>query len=314
MGHKTTSDVAPVNIIVPPAPRDKPDPGNPSKVLPVLEVDLYLWKREHNKAQDRKDKYDKNMAKAYIFIYHQCSPTLKNDLKALITFSAIRSNQDVIALLKLVQSFCCSYNAKTQSVMATVASNKRLFTYYQRDRVDNHTYHREFLAHVETLKTYRGLGVVGVVPIFLDAKIKELAATGSIVNAAAPTDAKRALAISTVREEYLTALMLSGAHRDCFSDLQTDLKNQYGYGDNCYPKTVDTCLSLLNRWTPSSQQKTPCQQCPQNDQAKEKDDDEALVFAQNTNSGSNRSSTASTDNSTKSKPPKSMPQKKPTNI
>jgi hypothetical protein len=63
-------NLTPVTIIVPPTPISKPDPGDPSKILPVSKVDLYLWKREHNKAQDRKDKYDENMAKAYIIIYH----------------------------------------------------------------------------------------------------------------------------------------------------------------------------------------------------------------------------------------------------
>jgi hypothetical protein len=37
--------------------------------------------------------------------------------------------------------------------MATVTFDKRLFTYYQRDRANNHTYYREFMAHVETIKT-----------------------------------------------------------------------------------------------------------------------------------------------------------------
>ncbi len=151
---------------------------------------LYLWKREHAKAQDRKDKYDENMAKAYIIIYHKCSPTLKNDLEASDSFAAIRSAQDIIALLKLIQSLCCSYDAKTQGVMATVASYKKLFTYYQTDGVDNHTYHREFMAHVETLETYGGIGVVGVVPTFLKTKIKDLADAGNIADASNPTNAE----------------------------------------------------------------------------------------------------------------------------
>ena len=40
------------------------DPSDATKRLPVTEVDLYLWKREHTKAQDRQDKYDEIMAKA----------------------------------------------------------------------------------------------------------------------------------------------------------------------------------------------------------------------------------------------------------
>jgi hypothetical protein len=167
--------------------------------------------------------------------------------------------------------------------MATVASYKKLFTYYQKDGVDNHTFHREFVAHVETLKTYGGIGVVGVVPTFLTAKIKELATDSLIAIPANPSDAKRALAMSSVRGEFLAALMPSGANRKRFGGLRTDLKNQYGYGDDRYPKTIDNCLSLLNPWQPfkDPQPKTPRNpHTPANLSDKDKVNDEALVFAQ----------------------------------
>ncbi len=103
-------NMTPVTIPIPPIPTGPPNPSDPSGIrcLPITEVDLYLWKREHNKAQDQKDKYGENMVKAYIIVYHQCSPTLKNDLKASDSFASICSSQDVIALLRLIQSLCCS--------------------------------------------------------------------------------------------------------------------------------------------------------------------------------------------------------------
>ncbi len=133
---KAMRNMAPVKIDIPPAPQGR---LSGSTILLVMQVELYLWKRDHAKAQDQKDKYDKNMTKAFIVNYHQCSPNLKNDLEASYTFANICSNQDVIGLLKLVQSLCCSYDAKTQGVMATVASHKCLFMRYQKDTVDNHT-------------------------------------------------------------------------------------------------------------------------------------------------------------------------------
>jgi hypothetical protein len=98
------------------------------------------------------------------------------------------------------------------------------FLYYQKDSVDNHTYHQEFLAHVKTLETYGGIGVVGVVPTFLSAKIKELADSDAIADVKNPTDAKRTIAIAAVHNEYLAALMLSSAHCERFGELRTDLK------------------------------------------------------------------------------------------
>jgi hypothetical protein len=134
-------NMMPMPITIPPAPTGQPDPKNPNTTLPVTDIEFYLWKQGHTKATKRKGEYDKHIAKAYIVIVQQCSLTLCNELKADKTFPAVCSSQDPIALLKLIQGLCCSYDSKVHSVMATVASYKRFFTHYQRDGVDNHTYH-----------------------------------------------------------------------------------------------------------------------------------------------------------------------------
>ncbi len=104
---------APVTIIISPKPIGPPDPTDITKTLPVNDMDIHIWKRTFSKAHDCKDTYDKNMAKVFIVVYHQCSPALKKDLKATSTFASIHGNQDVIGLLKLIQSLCCSYDPKT---------------------------------------------------------------------------------------------------------------------------------------------------------------------------------------------------------
>jgi hypothetical protein len=239
-------NLTPITITLPPLPPTV-DPGT-GQLLPVFEIETYLWKEEHKKASTKKDKYEENMNKAYIIIFHQCTTSLKNDLEAANKFPAICTAQGPIGLLKLIQSLCCSYNSKTQSVMATVASHKRLFTYYQRDGVDNNTYYMEFMAHVETIETYGGVGAVGVIPSFLAQKVKELVDTNLVMDVNSPTNAERITAIKLVRDEFLDALMLSGMNKDLFSALKTELSNQYGFGNDLYPKSVDQCLIMLNRW------------------------------------------------------------------
>jgi hypothetical protein len=272
--------MAPVMIIVPPPPQGKPDPNDVSKLLPVDKIELYLWKQEYARASKKKNEYVDHLSKAYIVIIQQCSAALCDNLEADKTFPTVRYNQDPLALLKLIQGLCCSYDSKVQSVMATVVSHKRLYTYYQHDGVDNHTYQCKFMSFVETIKTYGGLGAVGVIPTFLKDKIKVLHTQGLIADATNPTDDERALAVGAICEEYLAALMLSGANRDRFSLLRTDLQNQFGYGNNLYPKTTDQGLSLLNRWTTTpprakrdwTNAKAPVQP--------KQEDNEALVFAQ----------------------------------
>jgi hypothetical protein len=129
---------------------------------------------------------------------------------------------------------------------------------------------------------YRRVGVVGVVPIFLAAKIKDMASTSTMADATNTTNAEHALAVSAICDEYLTALMLSGAHCEHFGEFCMNLKNQFSYSDNGYLKTLDACLSLLNCWMPSTHQKSLHVPRPltATNPAKDKDEDEALVFAQ----------------------------------
>jgi hypothetical protein len=163
-------NMMPTIITVPEEPKPVSDPITGTMIDPTAN-EIFIWKRTYNKMSDRLEKYKENMAKAYIIIYHQCSK-----LEASDVFPKFWADQDVIGLLRMIQGFCCSYDARIQSVMAMVVSHKKLFMFYQKDWMDNHSYHRDFLAHVETIETYGGDGSVGVTPNFVAAKIREMAA------------------------------------------------------------------------------------------------------------------------------------------
>jgi hypothetical protein len=164
--------------------------------------------------------------------------------------------------------------------MVTVASHKRLFTYYQRVGVDNHTYYREFIAHFETIETYGGVGAVRVIPSFLAQKMKELVDTNLVADVDSPTNTECMTAIKLLRDEFLGALMLSGANKDRFSALKTKLSNQYGFGNETYPKLVNQCLTMLNRWVDAPVCAPQPAATPPVPQETNKTEDEDVVFAQ----------------------------------
>ncbi len=174
-----------------------------------------------------KDKNNDNMPKSYIIIYNQCSNSLRNNLEASNTFQVVNTCQDPITLLKLIQELCCSYDSKTHSVMVTIASHKRLFTYFQREGGDNSTYHQEFMAHINTIETYGGLGAVGIIPTFLAQKMKDMQ-EGTLADPDAPADDERVEAMKAVHEEFLGVLMLNDTNKDKYSALKNELANQCG--------------------------------------------------------------------------------------
>ncbi len=130
--------------------------------LPLASWEEYKWRQEYTEQSKKFKLYNDSMPKAYIHLYNQCSTNLKNDFEASASFPQVEASKDAIGLLRLIQGLCCSYDSKTQSVMATVASQKKLFTFFQRDGMDNSTFHRESVAHVETIETYGGTGAIGI--------------------------------------------------------------------------------------------------------------------------------------------------------
>jgi len=168
--------------------------------LPLTSWEIHKWKEEYNAQLKTLKIYNDSMPKACIHLYNQCSTNLKNDLEAATAFAQIESTKDPIGLLKLIQGLCCSYDSKTQSVMATVASHKKLFTYFQCDGVDNSSYHREFIDLVETIEMYGGHGAIGITPTFVAQKLQEMHAAGTCTNVASPTTDERATASSVDAE------------------------------------------------------------------------------------------------------------------
>ena len=72
-------------------------------------------------------------------------------------------------------------------------------------------------------------------------------AAGTCTDVTYPTKNELAAAHLSVRKEFLAALMLSGANRDCYGALRNELANQYTFGSDLYPKTTDQCLTMMNR-------------------------------------------------------------------
>ena len=76
-------NLTPVDIPIPRQPVGAINPNDDTKRLPVTEVDLYLWKREHTKAQDRRDKTTRTWRKHTLLSSINAPPPSRTALKHL---------------------------------------------------------------------------------------------------------------------------------------------------------------------------------------------------------------------------------------
>jgi hypothetical protein len=142
------------------------------------------------------------------------------------------------------------------------------------------------MANIKTTETYGGLGAVENIPTFIAQKMEDMHAEGTLADSDAPTDDEWVEAMKAVCEEFLSVLMLSGVNRDKYSALKNELANQYGFGNYLYPKSVDQCLTMLNRCMDTPICLQPCpQQPPKTPPTVE---DEALVFVQGSHKKPNK--------------------------
>jgi hypothetical protein len=102
----------PLTITILPFPTPQPDPNNPNgSLLPVFEIETYLWnERHHKKATTKLGKYKENMAHAYIIIFHQCMPSLKSKIEANDCFQPSAPNRI---------PFPCSRSSNARDVLMT---------------------------------------------------------------------------------------------------------------------------------------------------------------------------------------------------
>ncbi len=94
--------------------------------------------------------------------------------------------------------------------------------------------------------------------------------------------------------------MLSGANRERCGALRTKLANQYGFGNDLYPKSIDQCLTMMNRRVDAT---PPCQKRGANSQQPPHNvnqEEEALVFAQGSDKPSPAKATSSPSKSSSS--------------
>jgi hypothetical protein len=151
----------------------------------------------------------------------------------------------VIALLAMIQGYCCQFGALNDKYVGLVGAIKNLLYFFQKPTQSNSDYHEDFLALVEVIEEYGGARSLTHFPNMIK---KELLSDNiDVINATADQMKK---AKKNVREKFLTALMLSRGNCDKYGDLKKSMQENYMTGTSKYPDSSELVLRILNAYVP----------------------------------------------------------------
>jgi hypothetical protein len=122
---------------------------------------------------------------------------------------------------------------------------KNLFYFFQKEEQSNAEYRNDFMAMLEAIEEYGGVGSMTHFPNMLK---REIEADGTDMSNATNEQMKEGK--KAVREKFLAALMLSGANGAKYNDHKRGMKENFVAGTSTYSKSPEAVLRILNAYAP----------------------------------------------------------------
>ena len=95
------------------------------------EMAKFTWKKDYKTMRARKDKYSENESNAWVLIYDQCAPELKNKLEGTADNNVSKKTNDMVLLLSVIRGYCCQFDTLNDEYMAIVGAIKNLLYFFR---------------------------------------------------------------------------------------------------------------------------------------------------------------------------------------
>ena len=141
-------------------------------------------------------------------------------------YEQVEADEDVIALIKLIEKIMVGVEESLQQTMAIVMAERTLYTLFHQMDTSNDNYKSQFEEYATVMEAY--CGGVRVPQILVDTKLKEFYPSVSDVTTA--DSGQRTAAEVLAIEHYIACMMLVGEKDMRFGGMKDDLFNSYLLG------------------------------------------------------------------------------------
>jgi hypothetical protein len=155
--------------------------------------------------------------------------------ESLQGYDSIEANDDVIKLLNGLKELTFKPREVQYGYWTICQTVRRVLTMRQQDNEPLAEYHKRFTSCVDVVESRWGT----LVPTAAESRWGILVPTAAAAN---ETNKK------TSRDKFITCIFLAGVDTKKYGRLETELNNAYVAGQNNYPKTVESDVTMLSHY------------------------------------------------------------------
>jgi hypothetical protein len=218
-------------------PEEAPDPTDVLKYK-MWELGVDSWGKKMSA-------WDDAGPRAFQPVLSHCEPAVVDKLEASSKWTKTKEDQNVIALLQLIQGITHQHDEVKQGTMAYVDQLVKWILNFQKDGQDLSEWLKTFKAGAEIIDTFGGKA--GFHPKVVEQHTIKLA---NKLNKTADqlTDDEAKEAIDSACEEFKACALIRLSNNKVFGDLKKDLDNMHLFGHSAYATTVDGAYRQLQNY------------------------------------------------------------------
>ena len=211
----------------------------------VAYVDKKVYDSEIIAVVKRRNTLTSNLQKAYSLILGQCTPLMKDKLKASPRWEAIKTAQDALELMAEIKTI--SFKFEDQKFLPLSIHNaKSTFYSFRQGSLNNSDYFQRFKNYAEIATSFEG-------------NLHDEAISKMVCKEERDHEDLQALSDDGKEEidekasqVYLSTAFLQQSDPRRYTKLNEDLENDYTKGNDNYPREVTKAYQLLNDYKDAS--------------------------------------------------------------
>ena len=205
-----------------------------------------VWEKKCDQVLKRETEYADNKNSLFQLVWGQCSQGLKDEIKALPSYTEMKSDRNCIQLLSDLKTIIHRFETTSHPQVAMHTAKRAYYNCHQHQGESNSDYFNRFNSTIDIVTKHQGR--IGDDEYLVE---DTLITSGNYTSTTLPTVDSQEYkdACKKAMENAAAVGLLLGSDKARYSNLHTKLERDYTLGNNLYPTKRSETLKALNKYS-----------------------------------------------------------------